>query len=1716
MGKKINHDQDSVEDYNEDYDENYNEDFGEDYDYYDSPQNSGSSNGSSNGSSGGSGFSLFLNKKIFSVFVIILFVLFLLLIAFFVLPTFRPDVFANYSLKNESGEKIGAKVVILDSNQELVNIFLSDGNKLVKTVSPRQRTTIVLNPQKISGGNIKNVVVVNRNNGARIVLSSDSYSINEDGSISISINPEDDFGLDNDFFDSLETNPDQAFSDFTIELTIENTNENGDRETVVYEIPAQLLYSDFSGTGCIELNRTEVYESTHNGFLEVNAKLKVSCETNEPLYSMVNWSTERMGNVEVLFDEYTDGSVISPFSPTKLKPLKIGTHNLKIIYSPLKEYGGQKGSFDLLFGSGESEAKIVFDVVGDNLEQCIQVTTLDPVIENENDTAQINIDASKCYSNKIDIYVCDGDPTCSFTTEGGINLSQSHFTLSGSTKSKTIIINREEIPGVYGISVKARIPGLEKNFIDEKEILVKPTTELVYPDRFVVSLIGKEARDLVKVRNKSLSEKIDVEASVCDIYNNSLGTNSAGGTGKNTISEIYTLGIGNSSNAWWAKMHASPKLYSGTGKYQAAVYENLGQIDSMMKSIQYMSRTKNADIKKAYLDIIETNKLIDESINTIDDALISSQKLNDATKENEEFKDADFSVQVTSLGMSSYSLYSAMTGQCMKTTAAELKTKNYAASTSACVLAKPEAELASAQISFANREACGNLLTQTIGIYETVNNAKGIYDQIEAISNQDSISAEKSLEKTEEAASHFEEAKKISLESLNTAELILEYASLDDLTTISKDYFEVKKYLEQAKTENETILAKLKLARESFVDADDELTTEIGDIPEEWEIYNSFGMLAAQAYDMIGNIIAGQSTLEAHYSLADGHLLNSAEAAKACTGEDCASCGTIAAAGEAMKVYLTEHLAELQKDRLLGATVSQAISVSLQSYQTWRGLSQNYVDELNDAKEKYNSARDKIDSAIVSSENALVSIDVAIESADYLARESAKISEATTYTKDFTYLSEDFDQKTMTGFISTGVAVGFINGAYDGGVYSTKKVSSSEDCGNKVKFTLMDYVINLLHDTKEVIVSEENVNAFFSFYELKTFDFYKEQETSLVFTNGGLKKNSYGIVSIPINKHKHDPVVTPTTDFGPFNIPDSSKEEITYKYHFKFNGAPRKNSSTKTSAVCENGLLVGSTGSEALPKVLLAWNWNDIVESKTKNKYLDSTQLAIMVSKKLSAFDEFLSSSGASCPTNPGEKIIETIKPIDVSFTKSNTCYIPLSTREYEGKPALYYHLSSNPSIMSPDNYDEFFEGPIPTKKEEGLALIDFNVYLMRDGLGKDFQHDFVTEYTRSIMKASVNFTNPNNGFYKYFKSKDKFYFTSETNEYDSKQEFILPDAGLYRIQILIDFDDETKPRLFNDGVLTAKIKVIPTLLQPINENYSPLYYTPFDGSVGLNVSNNRTGYGSSLYLGENFSISKEDGSYLSKDQQKSLVKTKNITIKDFKTLNSLPSRRGKILEYGYNYSYPKNYYEDSNSVFVYSPTTATPLLISMNAIEGQYPIFTYLPIKGTTELKPTKDNLFLLTGVNDCKDPFGIDIKKTLNKTPDLLLGSQYGLSFDSSKYSGKILARTVAYTPTKEPYELSFTPGGKIIITNNTETPTKVPLQGITGMHYNDSINNSQINQLSEIFKAVEEKSICISNTSGKEIYWWPEDYLFEKENTQENSLLEKEQEEKTKCIK
>jgi len=1694
--------------------------------------------------------SFFFAKKNFSILLILLFIVSLIIIFLIIMPILRPDVFQKLSLLNNNGESVQAKIVHLDSNGNLISAFISEGEKFSEKANPHEtkKTTITLNGTNAS--RVRSAKIVTPQ-GSVVTLNQDSVFIDENGIVTLLINPEDDLLLDEDFFDLLGTDSDSIPIDFLLQLEIENTNFQGEQEEIIMEIPMELIFTEFFGIGCLELNRGSIFESTHNGVLEVSAKLRVTCETESPLSGKLNWSSERMGNVELFLTDFF-GTTLSQFPVQLRKDLPMGLYNLKIVYVPLKEYAGQKASFDLLLESGNSSSKLMFDVVGDNLEQCVKIESIDSIIENYDDLASISIDASTCHSQKIDIFICDGDPSCSFTTEGGVVVSSNYLTLSGNKKS-IVTIQRGEIPGVYGINIKASIPGLEKNFIDEKEILVKPTSELVVPDRFVVSLIGKETSDVVKIKNSSLSEKTMIDSSVCNLYKSSLGiSGDVSSITSSSVSPISGFGV---EKSWLRKFYSDIDYYSGDGKYQTQFFSSLAQIENMRDSIQSISQLKNSEIKKAYLDIIATNDTLNDSIDEIDATLTASIELRNQTQDNEDFQDIDMTAQVASLTSSVASLYTTATGECVKTTAAELKTNSYAVSASVCT-DMPQAGIlansAKGQISTANNVACGNLLTRCVSLYQTANNLKSVYDQIEALSEDNDISAANALENAEEASEYFNSANELSNDTLEYAKLILVYASLESPETISSNYSEVKKYLELAKLDNDAILSDLQNSNESFLAADDEITTSLGDIPEDWEIYNSFGVIIAQMYDLIGDIITKKGSVESSYQSAIPNVTSSATNAGSCVSSPpyryCTGCSTASIQGTSLSTYLNEQLAEFRKGSLLNSRIMSEIQLVLQAYETWRGLSQDYIDELTNAKTKYDAARTKLDEAILKAEETKTSIDAAILAADYLARESEKISQASNYTTDYTESSDSFNKKEMTGLVSTVLATGFINGAYLGGVYTTNDTTNSsstlsqtysvstqgetntrtnnsrvffedlslkENCDNRVSLTLIDYIINLLKDIKSISISEENVLAYVSFYEPKVLGFYEEQEANIVFANNGLKKNIYGVVSIVVDKHSHETITDPTTEFGPFNVQDSKKEETTYKYHFKFNAAPRKTSSTKTSAICSNELVVGSTGEEALPKTLLNWGWKEITDNSTKDKYIDSTQLSILISKRLSVFEDFLTRATISCPTNPVEKIIDTIRPTDIVFTKASECYLPLSTKTYDGKPALYYYLNSIVSSTY-QGYDEFFDGPLPTNAEEGLNLVDFNVYLMRDGLGLDFQADFVADYTRSILKSSDAFTNFENGIQKYFNSQDRFFFTSQSQEFKSKPEFILPDAGLYNIRILLDFDDKINPRLFDNGLLSAKIKVIPTLIKPISENYSPFYYTPFDGSVGLNVNFNRQGYGTSLTSGANFTVVKEDASFLQVDQKNSLVKTKSTLIDDFMILNSSPSRRGKILEYSYIHSFPKTYQNDSNSSFIFSPTLATPLLLSMNAVKGQSPRFTYLPKKAITSLKPTTNNLFLLTGINGCKDFFGNDIMLTLNKTPDFLMSSYYGMAFTEATVSGRVSAKTISYAPTNDSFEIEYSPSGEIISPNNPTAGSKVPLDGISGMKYNDQINNSKIESLLDVFDAVKERSVCVTNASGKEIYYWPEEYLYEKENDTGESIKEKELDEKGNCIR
>jgi len=1658
------------------------------------------------------------DKKLIGVGAVIIFVLFLVIIAAVVLPQVRPDLFENkprLSLTHDDSQ-ISFKGS-LTINGELVDVFVNDKNKLTLTVNQKETKKITLKVTGISGGEKTASAKIVLSDGRKIVLSPDAVIISADGTVTISINPEDDLGLDEDTIAGLI---DGSIS-FTLELIVENTTPSGDKEVVAVEIPVQLLFSEFIGSGCLLLSRQSVSETTHFGVLEVNAKVRIACDTEDNLYSLVEWKEERMGNVEVLFNEFNDGSTLAEY-PLKVKNNPaVGVYDVKIIFTPLKKFAGKKASFNLVFGSGRSEARINFDVVSDNLEQCIKVISNDNEIINEYDTASITIDASKCSSEKIEIYLCDTDPTCSFAPEGGIDLSTNYFSLSGSSKVRTIQISRGEIPGVYGVTVKARVAGLEKTFIDEKEIFVKPTSELVFPERYVVSLLGKGMRDYVPIRNIALSEDVEIDASVCSVYRDSLGIGSEVSITGSAASPISGFGR---ENAWWRKLYTNPETYAGDGKYQAALVGSAPALDNIRATTQSISAQKNAQIKQAYIDIMDMKKGIEDSFSSVQGAYDAAMEMDAAAKTYNDYKNVQLATQYASVMVGTVTLANSAAIFAEISAASGLATTfATTAKSEACAPAIPLAEAGAATATKAQVLAAGELAFSTFSTVSTI--------QSIVLDDLPDIDTGPSLERTQEALDLITDTKKDFSNLEEYANLILESASVDSFTSISKDYAEAERYLLLAKEENKKILAKLKATREMQVAADEEITFLAQEAASSTDMLISFSALAYQAIGLIFKVITGQTFVQTLLTTATGETGDGSLAAlPECMIFPYIWCCPSFSTGEAAFDALTAASSSTGALNETTITVSESLNLAFAGFDSAMQLMSDFSEELGAAKVTYQGAMDKLDSAIRYSEEAIESIDAAIEAANYLSRETKNLSSGASYTQDFALAGEDFDKKRFTGVISSAIANGIVNGAYEGGVY-TKDVSSSrnyysedssskkislqsdgwkEDCSNRIKLKLPDYVINLVNDAKEVSTTNSDIISFWSYYEPKVFDFYKEQQISLVFTNGGLKKNIYDIVTINVNKHNHANPTTITSEFGPFNIQDSEIEPLVYKYHFKFNTAARKSASTQSNAVCEKDLLLGNTGEEALPKIILNWDWNAVNEESIKENYLDSTQLSILVSKRLSAFNEFLSRTSISCPVNPADAIIQRTKPSDTTMPRVDYCYLPMSTKEFEGKPALYYFLNS---VAAPqEGYDEFFDGPLASNAQEGLALIDFNVNLMRDGLGLNFQNDFVYDYTKTILRSNPSFTDPDNGLAKYFRNDTKFFYTNETIAFKPQEIFILPDAGLYRVRALIEFDNKEMASIFSVGSLTAKIKIIPTLIQPINKNYSPFYYTPFDGSVGLRAENNRVGYGTSLSGGDTFYVSKKDGAYMDKSQKDSLAKTKTVTLTNPFWLNSLPSRRAKLFEYSYFF----NGSTDSNSRLVFSPTIATPLLITLSGTTGSNPFMTYGLKKQNRELDPISNNLLLLTGINGCNDFFGYDSTILLNQTPDIQMGDYYGMSFKNVVNPGKVTAKTTAFMPTIEDYDMVFSPTG-FISTTNEPTPSKqnVSLTGIAGMEYND-VSTSKIETLVDLFNAVKKKSVCVSKLGDKEIYWWPEDYLFEKENSKGDSLIKREVDVKASCIK
>ena len=1722
-------------------------------------------------------------RKITSLAVILLVLVIVLFLVLNLLSQKGGPLFLN-----SDGNKILGHATLSKSGK-LLESFTMDGNKLSITGNPNNTIYSTIKTNGVIGGNKKVEYIIKDSRGriTSIKVSSSDVSIDENGNIHFSFKPTEDMNLD-EYYD--ENTGEYTFPNGeTVDLEFEFVITNDENETAIIDIPAEFIFQDFVQSGCIAFEKTTIRESTHFGALELNTRMRVLCDIPADLVSNIEWQGERMGNVEVRFNEiYKNSSVLTPYAKSVYVTIPQGEYNVKLIFTPFKEYAGQKASFFVNFALGTSTAKLDFDVAIDNLEQCIKLTPEKVVIPADQDSASLTIDVSSCASSKVEISICDNDPSCAGGSEGGIDVSQMFFALNtGSGSTKTIRITRGEIAGAYGATIYARAPGIEKVFVDDKLVIVEPTPDAtITPDKFVVSLIGG-ARDSVRLTNKTLAEDVSVNASICSVYKGSLGI-----TGDTSLGAAITAYGGTKS--WWYDLATNPDRYAGSGKYQAAVINTLFALDNVRAATQNASQTNNSLIKSAFLTGSDIATTVTETVTASDQTTQKLTDLQTASDKYNKFATVDLATTYASLATTATSLYLGVTHAATATYTATTACVTYEGVTAACPSATPGASKAVLDEHIAEGILVGEYSLQV----------KGIYDAVAAMADPPKeINPSAAVTKKEKMVEKITELKMHTDKTMDYLRLALKYASLDSFTNASKDDATVVGYLKLAKAENVLAQASLVEAQTAAADADDELTTMIQDEASDAEkaiLYSSMAVSVIELGLSCTGLGSGMTVAATAAQAGITTAIGAATATCLAAPPTCVACSPVAAAGAAPTSAITAQLGAMAEHKVLLATLT-GLSIGLQGYTLWRQSELPAISTAtNDARTSLSTVIAKL-SAVGEKIDALdLAIDPAITAATWLSTEEKNAADGSTYD---TYLginfSDEFNKKRMTGLISTAIMNGFVNGAYAGGVYTTantfatgsaspirtqenisnkenkisfedtpdvissdtststanvgttvdtsetSNVELKENCSNQISLIVPDYVVNLVHDGKQINVSNSGVTAVWDHSDAKVFDVFESQETGVRFANSGLKNNSYGVVEFNIDKHLHDnPATVSGTDFGPFNVIDSSTQEMKVKYHFKFNAMPRSGNNYTPIANndCTDGLMRGNTGNAGIPKVIMSWDWNSVKgvgsiaggassqrnitnaivgENNSDEPYLDATQLSILISKKLGSLSNFLETVTPQCPENPANKVLVAVRPYISNPTTGlpytgetqdagNFCYLPLTTRNYDGKPALYYFVEDSPMTT----WEYFFSDTERINNaQELIKMVDFNVNLMRDGYGTDFQYDFVNRFTTSIMQAGPSFMDPNQGARRYFSDKDRIYYSSQANALNSNSKWVLPDAGKYRVRMLIDFENGAK--IFDGSSPQARIIVELYSLDPVNSGYSPLYYMPIDGLVGLSASASRTSYGSSITSGSAFEISKSDGVYLDTAQKNSLVKITHSRVDDFFTLNALPSMRGKLLELKYNYN-PKTM-RDENSYIKYFPTVATPLLFEIQGEAGQQTFYTYSVKRNNQPINSTFTNMLLLSSVGTCTDLAGAPLFSFYYKAPDYGENGSYGVLLPTAQVSGTTYLKSITYSPLMDAFDMIKPQNGQIYSPSDLKgINNPVALTGISGMPYNDKSANSTPASLTDLLKGVEAKSICVSSLGDREYFFWPEDKLYATNSLEGGSLNSLENTAKGNCVR
>ena len=196
-------------------------------------------------------------------------------------------------------------------------------------------------------------------------------------------------------------------------------------------------------------------------------------------------------------------------------------------------------------------------------------------------------------------------------------------------------------------------------------------------------------------------------------------------------------------------------------------------------------------------------------------------------------------------------------------------------------------------------------------------------------------------------------------------------------------------------------------------------------------------------------------------------------------------------------------------------------------------------------------------------------------------------------------------------------------------------------------------------------------------WDFSNSDYSTVEHVGLKFKNNGLNepRAKYGVLSIGATTHNHGNqllvpsnvtlTTTPTSNtsthdvvctkntFGRYWIGTKTDEgsctgvstgTYSQKYHIRVlsGEAEDQEAYIRSAQSCYNGVLTGSTGTDAVPRVSLEWDWEDVAidacdYGNSDYVYCDATQFTITAVKKLAALNDFFKiNSNIDCPENPG------------------------------------------------------------------------------------------------------------------------------------------------------------------------------------------------------------------------------------------------------------------------------------------------------------------------------------------------------------------------------------------------------------------------------------------------------------------------------------------------